>query len=96
MRRPPGRNGYRFEAAGRRVVIVAVPRQVTTVAAGIGIPEYRTVITTYRFWCSVCRVTGGTVSHADMALDRGDRHAAAEQCHTVGQLALFALAGGAR
>jgi hypothetical protein len=76
-------------------VILAVPEQLATVASGIGIPEHRTVLTWWRWWCSACRITGQRVSHAGMALDRGDRHTQAEQCHTVGQLALFA-AGGAR
>jgi hypothetical protein len=75
-------------------VILAVPQQTHTVAAGIGIPEYRTVLTWWSWWCSACRISGGRVSHADMALNRGDRHARAEQCHVVGQLELFALAGG--
>jgi hypothetical protein len=75
-------------------VILAVPQQTHTVASGVGIPEYRTVITWWAWWCSVCRIGGSRVSHAGMALDRGDRHAQAEQCHTVGQLELFALAGG--
>ena len=76
-------------------MIVAVPEQETTVASGIGIPEYTTVLTWYRWWCSACRTSSPHVraSHAELALRQGDRHAAAEQCHVVGQLALF---GGAR
>jgi hypothetical protein len=70
-------------------MILAVPEQVATVTSGIGIPEYRTTITTYRFWCTVCRCSGGKVSHADMALTRSDRHAQLEQCHVEGQLPLF-------
>ncbi len=76
-------------------MILAVPQQTRTVAAGIGIPEYTTVITWWCWWCSACRIERGKSSHPDMALERGDRHAQAEQCHTVGQLALFP-AGGAR
>jgi hypothetical protein len=77
-------------------MILAVPQQATTVASGIGIPEYRTVLTTWTWWCTVCRIPApARWSHADLALRQGDHHAAAEQCHTVGQLELFALAGGA-
>lgn len=72
-------------------MILAVPKQHTTVASGIGIPEYRTVLTWWSWWCSICRIAGGQSSHADMALDRGDRHAETAQCHTVGQLVLFAM-----
>lgn len=74
-------------------MIVAVPEQHTTQA---GPPERRTVLTWWRWWCSACRLLqpDGQSSHADGALLRGDRHAAAEQCHTVGQLALFAAGGG--
>ncbi|HEX5772443.1 MAG TPA: hypothetical protein VFY11_15890 [Nocardioidaceae bacterium] len=79
-------------------MILAVPCQTSTVAAGIGVPEHPIVITMWRWWCSQCRLAqpSGASSHAAGALARGDWHAAAEQCHTVGQLALFALAGGAR
>jgi hypothetical protein len=78
-------------------VIVAVPEQETVMASGIGIPAYASVLTWYRWWCSVCRVLApaAKASHADLALRQGEWHAEREQCHTVGQLALFA-AGGAR
>jgi hypothetical protein len=79
-------------------VIVAVPEQKTVVASGIGTPERTSVLTWYRWWCSVCRVLapGVKASHAELALRQGDHHAAAEQCHVAGQLALFAVGGGAR
>lgn len=78
-------------------MIVAVPEQVTTVASGIGIPEYTTVLTWYRWWCSACRLLSprARASHADLALRQGDWHLDAAQCHTAGQLALFP-AGDAR
>jgi hypothetical protein len=78
-------------------VIVAVPEQHTTTAGGIGIPEYTAVLTWYRWWCSVCRILApaARASHAELALRQGERHAAAEQCHVVGQLELF-TAGDAR
>lgn len=78
-------------------MIVAVPEQYTTVASGIGVPEHAVVLTFYRWWCSACRLLAPAVraSHADLALRQGDHHLAAEQCHVVGQLELFA-AGGAR
>lgn len=84
------------ESLPRGPAILAIPEQHATVATGIGRPEYRTVLTWWRWWCSACRIGGGRVSHADMALERGDRHVEDEQCHSVGQLALFAIAGGAR
>jgi hypothetical protein len=78
-------------------MILAVPQQTRTVASGIGIPEYPTVITCWSWWCTACRIPSGPRwSHADLALRQGDHHVTAEQCHTVGQLELFALAGGAR
>jgi hypothetical protein len=79
-------------------MILAVPEQHTTVASGAGIPERTTVLTWWRWWCSSCRAgSDGRSSHPDMALRSGDRHADAEQCDVVGQMALFALvAGGAR
>lgn len=78
-------------------MILAVPEQRTTVASGLGVPEHTVVLTFYRWWCSMCRLLapGVQFSHAELALRQGDHHAAAEQCHVVGQLALFA-AGGAR
>jgi hypothetical protein len=79
-------------------VIVAVPERQTVVASGIGVPPYTTVLTWWRWWCSACRVLapGVKASHADLALRQGDFHAEQEQCHTAGQLALFALGGGGR
>jgi hypothetical protein len=72
-------------------VIVAVPEQQTVVASGIGVPEYTTVLTSYRWWCSACRISApvARASHADLALRQGGQHLADAQCHTVGQLALF-------
>lgn len=79
-------------------MIVAVPEQVTTVASGIGVPEHTTVLTWYRWWCSACHISApnAAASHADLALRQGDYHLEVEQCHTAGQLALFAAPGGAR
>lgn len=78
-------------------MILAVPEQHATVASGIGIPEYTTALTWYRWWCSICRLLADAVaSHAVLALRQGDQHAEAAQCHTTGQLALFTLAGGSR
>jgi hypothetical protein len=79
-------------------VILAIPEQEAVVASGIGIPAYTTVLTWWRWWCSVCRILppATKASHADLALSQGERHAQREQCHTEGQLALFALAGGAQ
>lgn len=67
-------------------MIVAVPEQIAV--------EGASVQTWWRWWCSVCRVlaSGARWSHAELALRQGDRHAAVEQCHVVGQLSLF---GGA-
>jgi hypothetical protein len=78
-------------------MILAVPEQQTVVASGIGIPAYTSVLTWWRWWCSVCRILapGVKASHADLALAQGDYHAEREQCHTEGQLALFTV-GGAR
>jgi len=77
-------------------VIVAVPEQTTTVASGIGIPEHEIVLTWYRWWCSVCQVSAenARASHAGGALEQAEWHLETVQCHFVGQLALFALAGG--
>jgi hypothetical protein len=79
-------------------MILAVPEQQTVVASGIGVPAYTTVLTWWRWWCSVCRILAPATkaSHAGLALRQGEHHAKQEQCHTEGQLALFALAGGAR
>lgn len=78
-------------------MILAVPEQQPVMSRGLGIPERTSVLTWYRWWCSACRLTAdGRCSHAALALGQGDRHAAAEQCHASGQLALFPLAGGAR
>lgn len=79
-------------------MIIAVPEQETVWASGIGIPEHQATLTWYRWWCSVCRVSSryAKASHADLALRQGDYHLEVAQCHVVGQLALFALAGGAR
>jgi hypothetical protein len=77
-------------------MILAVPEQHTVSASGIGVPAYTTVLTWWRWWCSICRVLAGTqASHADLALRQGEVHAEREQCHVTGQLALFAM-GGAR
>jgi hypothetical protein len=75
-------------------VILAVPEQQTVHASGIGASGRTSVLTWWRWWCSACRLlAAGMWSHAELALRQGDRHAEAEQCHVVGQLALF---GGAR
>lgn len=56
-------------------MIVAVPEQETTTASGIGIPEYSTVLTWYRFWCTECRLLADvSCSHASGALEQGDHH----------------------
>lgn len=76
-------------------MIVAIPEQKTVIASGIGIPAYTTVLTWWRWWCSICRVLAAAcASHAELALRQGDRHLETAQCHVVGQLALFP--GGAR
>lgn len=79
-------------------MIVAVPEQKAGVFSGIGIPAHASVLTWYRWWCSICRVLApdARASHADLALSQGDWHAEVAQCHAEGQLALFPLAGGAR
>jgi hypothetical protein len=68
-------------------VIVAVPEQVTIWAG-----SERDVLTSYRWWCSVCRVSaaGTKASHADLALKQSEWHLAIEQCHAEGQLSLVA------
>ena len=76
-------------------MIVAVPEQQTVWSSGPGFPEHQAVLTWWRWWCSQCRATQpGKASHPEMVLTQGDRHAEQEQCHTEGQLALFALTGG--
>lgn len=72
-------------------MILAIPEQEVGTFSGIGIPPYESVPTWWRWWCSVCRVSAQShsASHAELALSRGDRHAAVAQCHTDGQLALF-------
>jgi hypothetical protein len=84
-------------------VIIAVPEQEAVEVhpmAGIGpsLEPFADVITWYRWWCSVCRVSPANTraSGPRGALAQGDYHLRTEQCHVVGQLALFALAGGAR
>lgn len=79
-------------------MIVAVPEQHAAVFSGIGIPQHTAVLTWYRWWCSVCRVSAvnAACSHAVGALEQAEHHLAVEQCHVVGQLSLFAHAGGAR
>ncbi len=73
-------------------MIIAVPEEVRTVASGYGVPEYRTVLVWYRWWCTVCRVLAeAAASHAELALRQGDYHLARERCHEAGQLALFPL-----
>jgi hypothetical protein len=72
-------------------VIIAVPEQERVRCAGIGVPEHESVLTWYRWWCSACHVSAvsARASHASGALSQADQHLASEQCHVVGQLALF-------
>jgi hypothetical protein len=76
-------------------VIIAVAERRTVVASGIGVPEYASVLTWYRWWCSICQVSAehARASHPDGALSQGDHHLLAAECHTEGQLPLFPLAG---
>lgn len=75
-------------------MIIAVPQQETVRSSGINIPEHESVLTWYRWWCSVCKVTAdGYCSHPDSALGQGERHMRTAQCHVVGQLSLLPLVG---
>lgn len=78
-------------------MIVAVPEQQTGTFSGIGREPCTSVLTWYRWWCSVCRLLApdARASHAELALRQGDHHLEVAQCHAEGQLALFP-AGGAR
>lgn len=68
-----------------------MPEQETVWGSGIGIPEHQAVLTSYRWWCSVCRVfsEGNKWSNARLALRQADWHLATVQCHVEGQLSLI-------